>query len=121
MGNKVIDIENEIEKLFEQFDNLISLRQKSLNQLSEADGRLSSLYHKIEGIEIKHISESHNLIKEMKVVLADRRLAKKNCMITQSVVDKMKGQMENAKNQSKSILNKHKLLEDEIRSRAKSE
>ena len=116
---KQVDIEKEANKLFEQFDKLVSLRAKSLTDLSEADNKLSSLYHKIEGIDIKHVSQSHNLIKEMKVILAERRLAKKNCMLSQSVVDKMKGHMENAKNQSKSILKKHQSIEDEIKSRAK--
>jgi hypothetical protein len=60
------------------------------------------------------------LAKELKSVLTERRLAKKNCMLSQSVVDTMKRQIESAKKQRTNILNRHQALEDEIKTRAKT-
>jgi predicted transcriptional regulator len=120
MSDKDFNIEEETNKFFKQFQKLIEMRELSLVTLSDTDTKLSSLYHKIEGIEITHISQSHNLIKELKSVLTERRLAKKNCMLSQSVVDTMKRQIESAKKQRTNILNRHQALEDEIKTRAKT-
>jgi hypothetical protein len=36
-----------------------------LQKLSDIDKKLSIFYHKVEGVKINHISESHNMIKEL--------------------------------------------------------
>ena len=58
---------------------------------------------------------------ELKDILKARREAKKNDMLASTIVDNLKGYVQNAKNKGRNVLKKHKAVEDEITNRAKDE
>ena len=63
------DVKKKVEKFILLFDEIKELSREKRQAMTEADRELSSIYHKIEGFEITHISQSHNLIKELTIVL----------------------------------------------------
>jgi hypothetical protein len=66
-------IEDRIHDLVNQFDELVELEKDSNKLQSEYDLELSRLYHVIEGSSFTHVSQSHNLMKELQDVLLKRR------------------------------------------------
>lgn len=118
MGRKV-NIHKKVSNFLEAFDEIKQLANEKRNASAEAERELSSMYHKIEGIEITHISQSHNLIKELKVVLAKRRDLKVEDSMLRSVVDQLSGSMGNVNKKHKAILLKHSEIVEEIKTRAK--
>ena len=62
-----------VESFIKQFDELEELSKKINKERSDIDKALSKWYHTLEGTDIKHVSESHSFIKEVKVILARRR------------------------------------------------
>lgn len=115
------NLEKKVQQLFDLFDEIDTIKNNAQSNLSKADNELSDLYHYIEGVDIKHVAQSHNLIKELKTVLYNRREAKKEAMLSQSIIDNVKGAINTAKKRSVVILDKHKAIEDEIKQRAKED
>ncbi len=108
--NLVPDKINEFIKRFEELDVLLKENTKEMSQI---DTDLSNLYHKIEGVTIKHVSESHALIKDLKSILNQRRDIKLNFMLLSSICDSLRVQMEKLKKGQIEKLEKHnKLLHD---------
>ena len=106
------NIESEIEKFLEQYEKLKDMKADAISNLSKSDTKLSALYHKIEGVKITHVSQSHNLIIQLKEVLAQRREHKKEAMLTQSIVDNLNSAVGNVTKKNKQILERHKAIEE---------
>lgn len=107
-------IDDKINKLISQYDELEALLKESQKEMSQIDIDLSKLYHKIEGIEIKHVSESHALIKELKVILSKRREIKLNNILLITVSDYLKSPMNKFKQAKNDKLDKHTKVIDKL-------
>jgi hypothetical protein len=66
-------IEQKIQNLVNQFEELEQMERESNKLQSEHDLELSRLYHVIEGTTLSHVSQSHNLMKELQELLIKRR------------------------------------------------
>jgi hypothetical protein len=66
-------IEDKIQDLVNQFEELEQMEKESNRLQSEHDLELARLYHVIEGSSFTHVSQSHNLMKELQEVLIKRR------------------------------------------------
>lgn len=113
-------------KIIEKFDDvfkisndILSLLQNKINELSEIDKELSGIYHKIEGYEITHVSQSHKFVKELKSVLIKRRTLKLETRLLQTFNDNLKDKIKTTQVKYKEILNDHENLKNEIKERAK--
>ncbi len=101
-----------INNLISQFDELEILLKENQKEMSQIDTDLSKLYHKIEVVEIKHVSESHALIKELKMILSKRRDIKLNYILLQNVSDYLKSPFIKFKQAQIEKLDKHnKMIE----------
>jgi hypothetical protein len=107
------NIADKLESFLSDYNELNKIYDIELQKLSDIDKKLSIFYHKVEGVKINHISESHNMIKELKEILAIRRESKLNTRLllsfNQTLEPKMK-QFKDSKNKMQTI---HlKLLKD---------
>jgi hypothetical protein len=66
-------IEQKLQDLVNQFEELERMEIESNKLQSEHDLELSRLYHVIEGTTLSHVSQSHNLMKELQELLIKRR------------------------------------------------
>lgn len=117
MGRKK-DINKKVDAFYTLFEEIKQLATEKRTEMTNIDREWSSVYHKLEGIEITHISQSHKLVKEMKDVLERRRKVKVEDSMLRSIVDQLGGQMGNAQKKTKEILKKHAEVVEEIRVRA---
>lgn len=86
-----------IQKFFDLFDEIIKEKDEALNKVSAYDKKLSSIYHQIEGMQFGHIAESHKLLKELQILLSERRSAKGNVRLLQTFYDMLKVKMDKCK------------------------
>lgn len=100
-------VATKVNNFISQYDELEALLIENQNEMSQIDSDLSKLYHKIEGAEIKHVSESHALIKELKVILAKRREIKFNFILLITVSNYLKTPMSKFKQAKDDKLDKH--------------
>jgi tetrahydromethanopterin S-methyltransferase subunit F len=101
-----------------QFDKVDQYYEDIKNKQGEIDRELSNWYHVVEGIDIKHISESHNLIKMGKDILKRRRENKLEMIILRSTHDMMNTQIRNLKLNLEKTVNKNSEVVEEIKDRA---
>ena len=105
-------VATKISEFVNLYDELAVLLTENQKEMSQVDTDLSKLYHKIEGVEIKHVSESHALIKELKAVLNKRREIKFNYIQLSAVAEVLKGPMGKFKSLQVEKLDKHnKIIE----------
>ena len=107
-----------VEEFIKQFDELEALNNAVIKEMSEIDKAVSSWYHKVEGLNIKHVSESHRLIKELKPILDRRRDNKLESMVLRSTCDTLRATIVKLKETHKSQFDKNKALRIEIKERA---
>lgn len=69
----------EMNKIFGELESLCGHAAK---MQSSFDAELSNVYHLIEGVEIKHVSESHKLFMHLKDVLNRRRMVKETAILS---------------------------------------
>ena len=101
-----------------QFEKIDQFYEDIKNKQGEIDRELSNWYHVVEGVNIKHISESHNLIKAGKDILKRRRENKLEMIIIRSTHDMMKNQISNLKINLEKSVNKNTEVVEEIKDRA---
>jgi DNA-directed RNA polymerase len=101
-----------------QFDKIEAFYKDVTEKQGKIDKELSSWYHVVEGIDIKHISESHNLIKQGKDILKRRRENKLEMIIIRSTHDMMKTQVSNLKINLEKSVTKNSEVVEEIKERA---
>lgn len=111
-------IENTIQGFLKQFDEIEKLNNQKNAERSNIDKQISSWYHKIEGIEITHVSQSHRLIKELKPLLEKRRDLKTESMMLRHICDSLRNNIEKIKKNNQAILNKKNEVIEEIKRRA---
>jgi multidrug resistance efflux pump len=102
------------EEFFNMFNKLKEECKEAQKMVSKIDKELSNIYHKIEGATIKHVSESHKLIKELKEVLDRRRELKYNAMVLRTMVDNLEEKVGQAINKVNQVTDKHNLVVKEI-------
>ena len=113
---RTTDIKREINLIYETFDELKKLNTEAKHELSDIDRELSNHYHKIKGIEIQYMSDSHLLIIQLRDILFRRREAKINYTILESFVTSMKSQIDKTKKRNLEIIKKHDEILKEISS-----
>lgn len=114
--SEVID---KVDVFLKQFDELEELTETSRKNCSEVDLKISAWYHKVEGIEIKHISESHNLLKEVKELLKKRRQAKIEYHVVKVTTDLLRDRVKNVKGTKNAQIKKHSKLLIDLQENAK--
>jgi hypothetical protein len=112
-------IADKINNLILQYEELEKLNVLSNKNLSDIDTELSSCYHRIEGTVIKHVSQSHKLIKELKIILEKRRIIKLEGLLLRSTCDLLRDKVGQVKGTNKKTLSKHIEVKQEILDKAK--
>ncbi len=107
-----------IESFLKQYDELEKLNDEVSKEHSFLDKSLSNFYHRVEGIKITHVSQSHNLIKELKVLLDKRRDKKIEGILLRSTCDTLREKMGSLKKTTKSQIEKDEEVRQEIKDRA---
>lgn len=108
--NTSIDI---VKELLGQYDMVKKLNDTKEEERGEIDRELSNFYHHIEGVDITHVSQSHHLIKELKVILGKRRDNKLERMVLKTTLDNIKLSTANIKGNLNKVVSTHKkMLED---------
>ena len=115
MCNKIEIVENFIN----QYEIILSSYDKAKNEQGEIDREISSFYHKLEGTTLGATYKSHNLLKELKVLLERRRVNKIDVIVLRSTCDTIGKTMETLKTNKKRLLNKNTEILAEIVERAK--
>tara|TARA_R110000796_G_scaffold1673_2_gene6927 strand:+ start:7132 stop:7497 length:366 start_codon:yes stop_codon:yes gene_type:complete len=113
------DLKKKIDKLFLVFNELKELSEQSKLELSNIDKELSNQYHKIEGADIDYMSDSHMLIIKLKDILWQRRDAKINHTLLESIVTLLNSSVSKANKRTEDIVKRHDALIQEIIKRAK--
>lgn len=108
-----------IENFLLQFDELEKLNEAITKENSEIDKAISSFYHRVEGIEITHVSQSHKLIKELKPLLSRRREIKIETILLRSTCDTLRDKIKTLKITQKTQLIKNDEVLKEIKEKGK--
>lgn len=103
-----------VESFIKQFDELEELSKKINKERSDIDKALSKWYHTVEGTDIKHVSESHSFMKEVKVILARRRDLKIEDLIVRSTCDMLRVKINELKKHHKVLFAKNDKVKEEI-------
>ena len=109
---------NKIDEFIKQFDELEKLNASTNQEHSDIDKAISSWYHRVEGLEITHVSQSHRLIKEIKPLLERRRDIKIESALLRSTCDTLREKVKTLKQSNKVALAKNEELRIEIKTRA---
>lgn len=105
-------------ELINQFDKIQEHYKDVTKKQSEIDLELSNWYHIVEGAEIKHISESHKLIKLGKDILKRRRENKLELLIIRSTNDTLLTHINGLKARLDKTIDKNGKVNEEIKERA---
>jgi hypothetical protein len=111
-------VANKIDDFLKQFDELEKLNANVSQEHSDIDKAISSWYHKVEGLEITHVSQSHRLIKEIKPLLERRRDIKIESMLLRSTCDTLREKVKTLKDSNKKALVQNEKVRQEIKTRA---
>jgi hypothetical protein len=111
-------IADKIDEFLKQFDELEKLNADASKEHSDIDKALSSWYHKVEGLDITHVSISHKLIKEVKGLLIRRRDIKLESMLLRSTCDTLREKVKTLKGSNKNVLAQNEKVRLEIKTRA---
>lgn len=76
-----------VQDLISNFQLLKKQNTEKNKELSDIDKELSDFYHRLEGTVISHVSISHRMIKELKVILDKRRDIKFESMVLRMAYD----------------------------------
>lgn len=107
-----------LDDFIKQYDEIEKLCNRSMEEQGEIDRELSNWYHVVEGIDIKHISQSHTLIKLGKVILEKRRKNKLETIMLRSTCDSMKSTFQSLKTKLENTKKKNTEVLKEIKNRA---
>jgi len=101
-----------------EFDELEKLNQEATKEQADLDRQLSNWYHNVEGSTIKHVSESHKMIKDLKVILDKRRAKKIEVILLRSLCDTLRDKVKGVKANNVNLLKKNTEVIKEIKTRA---
>lgn len=110
---------NLIDDFIRQFEELDVLLHNTFKEKSEIDKKVSAWYHKVEGTTITHVSQSHNMMKEIKPILQRRREIKIEEIILRSTCDTLRVHINSVKGKKLKALVKNEEVLEEIIERAK--
>lgn len=106
---------SKVNAFIHEFDELERLNQATCKERSDIDKQISSWYHKLEGLKITHVSQSHKLIMELKPLLERRRDIKIEEIILTSTCDTLRDKVNNLKASNKTKLLKHESVIEECK------
>lgn len=109
---------NVVKELLRQYEAVKELNDAKQEERSEIDRELSNFYHHVEGINITHVSQSHKLIKELKVILNKRRDNKLEGLVLKTTLDSIKVPTSHIKGSINRVVTTHKKVIDEMKERA---
>jgi len=101
-----------------QFDKIESNYKDVSEKQGNIDRELSGWYHLVEGTDVKHISESHRLLKQGKEILKRRRSNKLEMIIIRATHDMMKNQIGSLRLNLEKCIKKNAEVVEEINERA---
>ena len=87
--NKNSDIKYLINDIYETFDILQMLRDRTKDDLSKIDRELSNHYHSIEGADVKFMTDSHKMIIKLKSTASGRIILFTDVFISSTPINKM--------------------------------
>ena len=109
-----LTIMEKMDEFFKLYDELKGLQVKACKEQGDMDKELSNVYHMIEAVETKHITQSHKIFLHLKNVLNRRRMSKVPAHIMQSFVNHLDPVMGKLKKSNQSSLAKHKSILKEL-------
>lgn len=102
-----------VKTLLTQYEDIKKLYEVKLEERSEIDRSISNFYHYVEAVDITHVSQSHKLIKDLKLLLGKRRDNKLEGLILKTTLDNIKISTSNIKgNLNKVVVTHNKMLDD---------
>lgn len=107
-----------LDEFIKQYEQIEKMCKASMEEQGEIDRELSNWYHTVEGIDITHISQSHKLIKQGKVILEKRRKNKLEMIMLRSTCDSMKTTFQSLKMKLDNTKKKNAEVIQEIKDRA---
>jgi len=107
-----------IEDFIRHFEALEQLNNNTHKELSDIDKQLANWYHKVEGTEITHVSQSHKLLKEVQPILKRRRELKIETLTLRSTCDSLRATMQKVKDNNKNHLKQNEKVLQEIKDNA---
>jgi hypothetical protein len=108
-----------VEEFLKQFNELEKDLATVIKEHSDIDKALSVWYHKVEGLKITHVSQSHKLMKEIIPILSKRRDVKIEEIILRSTCDTLRNTIGKLIEHNKQKEKQHEALMKEIVDRAK--
>jgi uncharacterized coiled-coil DUF342 family protein len=113
------EISNKIQIFLDLFDEIAVKKDEMISEMSEYDKKLSAMYHKIEGMKLGHIAESHLLLKELQKLLRERREIKINVRILQAFYNNFTPKIDKYKETMENIIEQHNQILKEIEKKSK--
>ena len=107
-----------VEDFIKHFDLLELMLSEVLKEQSDIDKAISSWYHKVEGLQLGHVSLSHRLMKEIVPLLNRRRDIKIESIVLRSTCDTLRANNVKLKNTHREQLIKNETVRQEIIDRA---
>ncbi len=111
---------SKIDAFFKEFEELEILNQATSKERSDIDKQISDWYHRLEGVTITHVSQSHKFIKELKPLLKRRRDIKIEEIILTSTCDSLRDKVRSLKNTNKVKVSKHDSIIEECKTGIKN-
>lgn len=113
-NDMTIELLNKIDMFFQLYDEIVKSKDSALKHQSDMDKELSNVYHLVEGVETKHVTESHKMFMHLKSVLNKRRMSKLPASLSQAFFDILDDKIKKTKETKKTLIDKHNVVLKEI-------
>jgi len=109
-----LNILDKMDEFLKLYDEIANYQKGVINHQSDMDKELADVYHIIEGVVPKHISQSHKIFLHLKNVLNRRRMSKLPTQLVQMFIDNLGPKIEVIRTRHKSLMDKHQMVLDQI-------
>ena len=114
MNNQITIVTNFIN----EYEKIEALLTASIAEQSRLDSELSKFYHNLEGTKLGAIYKSHEMLKDLQILLGKRRDNKLNVIILSSTCDTLRASIKTLKLATNKRLAKHEEILIEMKERA---
>ncbi len=98
---------SQVEEFLKSYSEVKKQAKVKQSEQSLIDKRLSDFYHTLEGTTITHVAQSHKLLKELKVILEERRNIKADWIILNAVLQTVGDRFDGLRNKCEKLEKTH--------------
>jgi hypothetical protein len=109
-NDTTLDIIDKMNEFIKLYDEIASYAHNVQKHQADMDKELSDFYHLAEGVEVKHITQSHKMFLKLKSILNRRRMSKLPVHLVQSFMDNLGPKMKIVRKRHYELINKHREL-----------